>query len=86
MRTIEMSQATASLADFAGEVSNEPVIVTTNGKPVAALLSIDDVDVESLSLSSNPEFLAMLAASRARLKAEGGISSQEMRRKLGLVQ
>ncbi len=84
MKTIEMSQATAPLAEFAGEVANEPVIVTSNGKPIAALLSIDDVDLETLSLRDNPEFLAIMAQSRARLKAEGGISSQEMRRRLGL--
>jgi prevent-host-death family protein len=86
MKVLEISKATASLADYANEVSNEPMVLTTNGKPVAALLSIADVDVESLSLSSNPEFLAILAESRARLKAEGGISSQEMWRRLGLMQ
>jgi len=86
MKTIEMSQATASLADYAGHVAHEPVVIFANGQPIAALLSIDDVDLESLSLSSNSEFLALIEQSRARLKAEGGISSQEMRRKLGLVQ
>lgn len=86
MKVLEISKATASLTDYANEVSNEPMVLTANGKPIAALLSIDDDDVESLSLSSNPEFLAILAESRARLKAEGGVSSQEMRRRLGLTQ
>lgn len=86
MKGLEISTATASLTDYASEVGTEPMVLITNGKPIAALLSIAGVDVESLSLSSNPEFLSILAESRARLKAEGGISSQEMRRKLGLAQ
>jgi prevent-host-death family protein len=85
MKIIEMSKATSTLAEYAMEVANEPVIVTSNGKPIAALLAVEDVDLETLSLRDNPEFLAIMAESRARLKAEGGISSQEMRRRLGLL-
>ncbi len=85
MKVLEISQAPASLADYAGDVVRESVVVFTNGKPIAALLSIDDVDIETLLLSSNRDFLAMLEQSRDRLKSEGGITSQEMRRKLGLM-
>lgn len=84
MKVIEMSNATSTLAEYASEVDREPVIITSNGKPVAVLLAIDDVDLETISLRDNPEFQAILAKSRARLKAEGGISSQEMRHRLGL--
>ena len=84
MKTIEISSATATLAEYATDIASEPVIVTSNGKPIAALLAIDDVDLETISLRDNPEFLSIMAQSRARLKAEGGISSQEMRRRLGL--
>lgn len=38
---------------------------------------------ESAHLSTNPQFLALIERSRARQKAEGGISGAEMRR-LGL--
>jgi len=84
MKTIEISSATATLAEYVTDIANEPVVVTSNGKPIAALLAIDDVDLETISLRDNPEFLSIMAQSRARLKAEGGISSQEMRRRLGL--
>jgi len=84
MKVIEMSNAKATLAEYAKNVVNEPVVVTSDGKPVAALLSIDDIDLETVSLSTNPDFLAIIEHSRARLRAEGGISSQEMRRRLGL--
>jgi hypothetical protein len=51
---------------------------------LAALVSLEGVDEESLSLSTNPQFLEIIEQSRARLRTEGGISSDEMRRRLGL--
>lgn len=84
MKTIELDQATASLAEYARQVKSEPVLLTEQGSPVAALLSLEDVDEESLSLSTNPQFMEIIEQSRARLAAEGGISSEEMRRRLGL--
>jgi prevent-host-death family protein len=83
MKTVELDQATASLAEYAREVKHEPVLLTEHGHPVAALLSLENVDAESLSLSANPQFLEIIAQSRARLAAEGGISSEEMRRRFG---
>jgi hypothetical protein len=44
-----------------------------------------DADWETESLSNNPKFLAILERSRKRLREEGGISSDEMRRRLGLL-
>ena len=84
MKTIELDQATASLAEYARQVKSEPVLLTEHGNPVAALLSLENVDRESLSLSTNPQFMEIIEQSRARLAAEGGISSDEMRRRLGL--
>ncbi|GFP20502.1 hypothetical protein HKBW3S03_02005, partial [Candidatus Hakubella thermalkaliphila] len=45
-----------------------------------------NADMETVSLSTNPQFLALIERSRARQQAEGGISSEEMRRRLGLGQ
>jgi len=45
--------------------------------------SPDTVDMETVSLSNNPKFIALIERSRARQKKEGGISIQEMRRRLG---
>lgn len=84
MRTLEMVKATAPLAEYVRDISIEPVILTVNGKPVAALVSIENADLETVTLSTHPQFLALIERSRARQKAEGGISSTEMRRRLGL--
>ena len=77
-------EARSSLATYADQVAKEPVIITVNGKPVAALVAIDNADLETVSLSTNPEFLALIERSRACQEAEGGISSEEMRRRPGM--
>ena len=84
MITLELSQATAPLSEYARNVKKNPVIVTVNGEPVAALVALENTDAETVSLSTNPQFLAVIERSRARCKAEGGISSTEMRNRLGL--
>ena len=84
MKTIEMTEATATLAEYARQVAVEPVIVTVGDRPVAALVAIGNADLETVSLSTNPEFLALIERSRAHKQAEGGISSEEMRHRLGL--
>ena len=86
MRTVELDEASAHLAEYARNVAEEPVILMTDGKPVAVLLSVEDVDLETLSLATNPQFLAIIERSRARLRTEGGISTEEMRRRLSLAE
>lgn len=82
MKTIEISKANLPLSDYTKKVKREPVIITKEGKPVAVLVSISNADIETVSLSNNPKFIALIERSRARQKSEGGISSEEMRRRL----
>ena len=84
MKTLELGKATAPLAQYIRGMKKESVIVTAHGKPVAALIYIRGDDLETATLSTHPKFLAILEESLARLKAEGGLSSDEMRRRLGL--
>ena len=83
MKTLDLSKATAPLRDYARDVSIEPVIVTVKGKPVAALVAIENADLETVTLSAHPRFLSLIERSRVRQKSEGGISSKELRRRLG---
>jgi hypothetical protein len=82
MRTIEKSEATQSLAVYAEHPEDFPIVITDHGQPVAALLSLPNTDTETVSLSTNPEFASLISRSRQRHQEEGGISSQEMRRRL----
>jgi len=85
MKTIEISDATKSLADYAGRVKQDPVLVTRKGKPVAVLSSAEGMDAESIALANNPKFVAIIERSRARHKTEGGLTNHEVRRRLGLA-
>ena len=82
MKTLEITKATAPLAEYARDIKNAPVILTEDGKPIAALISLENVDSETISLSNNAQFLELIERSRARRKTEGGISNSEMRRRL----
>ena len=84
MKIVETANATGPLADYVREARQETVILTVDGKPVAALVSIENADLETATLSSDPTFLALIERSRARRRSSPGISSQQMRRRLGL--
>ncbi len=83
MKTIEVSEVSA-LAPHVLPGTWEPVVLTRNGRTVAAVVPADDNDLESLLLSVNPRFQAILELSQQRLEAEGGLSSDEVRKTLGL--
>jgi prevent-host-death family protein len=83
VKTLEITRATAPLADYVRWASKAPVILTVGGRPVAALVSIKKADLEAVALGTHPDFLTLIERSRARQRAEGGISSEEMRRRLG---
>jgi antitoxin (DNA-binding transcriptional repressor) of toxin-antitoxin stability system len=79
MKVVEKTDATATLAEYAAEIANGAVIVTSGGRPVAALVPIENADLETVSLSTNREFLELIERSRARTRTDGGISSAVMR-------
>lgn len=84
MKIIEQSDAKGSLADYTAEIDKGAVLVTNHGRPIAALVPIENTDVETASLSTNPKFLELIERSRARVRSEGGIPAEEIRRRLGL--
>ncbi len=82
MKTVEVSKATLPLSDYTKEIKKEPVITTKEGRPIVVLVSIPNTDIETVSLTNNPKFIALIERSRAKQKSEGGIPSEEMRRRL----
>ena len=86
MKTIDMSEATQPLAKYARKARREPLIVTRNGKPYAALYSIGSVsDLENLAVSNDPEFKALIEHSRRLFPPGTGLSTAQVRRRLGLA-
>lgn len=84
LKKIKMTEASAPLKDYAGQLGGLPLIVTSRGKPVAALVPIEGVDLESLSLSTNPDFIELIERSRRDFKEKRVIPVEEMWRRLGL--
>ena len=85
MKTLDVSQATGELSSYAEHVRKEPLVVTDHGKPVMALVPIDNADVETVTLSTDSRFIALIERSRTRYKAGAGIPLAEIRRKYGLA-
>jgi prevent-host-death family protein len=82
MRTVEQGHAAASLDEYLTKSRGRTLVVTRRGKPVAALLPIEDADWETVALSTNPRFIRMIQRSRTRQAAKGGIPLEEARRRL----
>jgi prevent-host-death family protein len=83
VRKVEVADATESLATYIRRaVGNGPVVVTHDGQPVAALVMLEDTDLETVALSADPEFLELIHNSRARHAQKGGLTSAEVRRRL----
>ena len=83
MKTIEISTALKSLAEYARDLEDDFVVLTSNSKPVAAIVSLKNVDPESLALSTNAEFLEAIDAARRECAAGQTISLGEMKKRFG---
>jgi prevent-host-death family protein len=83
MKSVEIGEAKGALADYARDAQRETLVVTRRGRPVAAVVPIRGVDMESLALSTNPDFIGLIERARARYEATGGVSIEEMRRRWG---
>lgn len=80
MRKIEISTASKPLAEYADELGDEIMILTSRDKPVAAIVSLKDVDQESWALSTSAVFLELIEKARAEIERGGSLSLEEMRR------
>ena len=84
MKTIDIAKATKPLSDYAQRVRKEAVLVVKNGKPIALLSSAIGMDNESFALANSPKFANIINRSRARQRAEGGISLAEVYQRYGI--
>ena len=82
MKTVDLTEASAHLAEYARSVEEAPLILTSENKPIAALVSLHNVDEESLALSTNPEFLGVIQAAREEVRRGEVVSLEEMKREM----
>ena len=83
MKTIELKKASKPLSDYVNEIDKEILILTSNKKPIAAVVSLKGVDKESLSLSTNPEFLELIEKAREEFKSGKKLSLNEIKEEIG---
>ncbi len=84
MKTLQMPRSGKQLREAIREAEGKAVILTEGGKPVVAMVPIEGADRETLSLSTNPKFLAILRRSLREFDAGHVIEQDEMRRRLGI--
>ncbi len=80
MKRINLSSADRPLAEYAADLRDEIILLTKRNRAVAAIVPLKNVDRESLALSHHPEFLELIAQSRAEFAAGRKLSLDEMRR------
>ena len=80
MKTIQLSNASRPLAEYARELKDEILVVSDPKGPIAAVVPLKAVDRESLALSAHPEFLDLIARSRAQFAAGQTLTLEEMKR------
>jgi PHD/YefM family antitoxin component YafN of YafNO toxin-antitoxin module len=76
MKTLELRKASRPLADYASDLGSDSLIITSNNKPVAALVSLKNADRESIALGLSPVFGRIIRSARAEAK-RGKVSSLE---------
>ena len=84
MKTIKVSNASRPLTEYAAELGNEVLVLTQGNRPVAAIVPLKGVDRESLALSSHPEFLDLIARSRAQIQRGETLTLDEIKSHFGI--
>jgi hypothetical protein len=65
MKTIDVSDATDTLSDYARKGLKEALVVTRRGRPLLALTPIRKGDWESIAVATNPKFLVRSSSAPA---------------------
>ena len=82
LKTVDVRQAQHALDVSLSEEPIAPLIITKDGKPIAALVPLENADLETASLGLNPQFSLLIERSRTELKEHHGISAQAMEERL----
>jgi len=84
MTTVTLEHTSLTLQDIAKLLREGPVVVTEHGQPVMAVIRLDEAEAEAWLMGQSEELMALVEQARQRLRTEGGLSLDEVRRELGL--
>ncbi|MFL5802133.1 MAG: type II toxin-antitoxin system Phd/YefM family antitoxin [Roseiflexaceae bacterium] len=83
MKIAPVADIKARLSSYIDQVETGPVIITKNGRPVAALVAItDDDELERLIMAYTPRLRQLLNDAAERIKQGGGILHDEFWRQV----
>jgi PHD/YefM family antitoxin component YafN of YafNO toxin-antitoxin module len=68
MKMVDLRNASGALGDYVAALGSEAIVVTSKNRPVAALVSLKNVDRESLALSLNPQFMQIIRRARGEVR------------------
>ena len=78
MKIASVAEVKAHLSAYLKASAQGPVVVTRNGKAVAALVAVgDDEDLERLLMAHSPKLQAILGAARQRIQEGKGIPHEQ---------
>jgi len=83
MTTVSVQNSSINLVELVELARKDFVVLRHKGKTFFALIHLDEGDLEVLSLSQNPDFMAMLDKARARYDKRGGLSLNEVKQRFG---
>jgi hypothetical protein len=66
------------------ELEQAPLVLTEGGHASAALMPINDADLESMALSPSPKFQAVIERAREEYRNGASLSADDVRRELGI--
>jgi prevent-host-death family protein len=83
MKIAPVADIKAHLSSYLEQVENGPVIITKNGRPVAALVAITDEDeLERLVMAHTPRLRKLLDDAAERIRQGSGIPHDEFWRQV----
>ena len=82
MKVVALGQAKNELSAYVDEAQHDRVLVTRHGRPAAIIIGVEGEELEDLLTRSDPRFWQMI---ETRRKASKTISSDEIRRRLGVA-
>ena len=83
MKTIHVQEA-ATAEDLFGQTQGEPVLLQERSGRAFVLVEVDRDDAETFALAGNANLDRILDRSRARARREGWLSTEQVRKELGV--
>ncbi len=85
MKVASIADVKARFSAYVKASRRTPVVITRSGRVVAALVPLEDDELEHLALSYSPRLRALLSAARRRIRAGEGTPHEEFWRAAGVA-